>query len=111
MLYKPRTRYVCKQCHCTYKVFGDTWLEIMKSTRAVDDKKAFRIFWLCHSGHRTFRGYNRPVSWKKNLGGDKDLSAEQKTFEEEDEEVEMEYAEMVDYAQKMRNSGSGKLFH
>lgn len=105
MLYKPRTRYACKQCHCTYKVVGDTWLEILKSAASVDGKKAFRIFWLCHSGHKTFRGYNRLVSWKKNLGGDRDLSAEERTYQDEDDEVENEYKEMVAYAARRKANG------
>lgn len=111
VLFKPRTRYACRQCHCSYKIVGDTWLETLRSVRAVDGSKAFRIFWLCHSGHKQFRGYSKPVSWKKNLGGDVDLSAEAKTYEEEDEEVEKEYEEMVKYAERKKNAGGGKLYH
>lgn len=113
VLFKPRTRYVCKKCGCTHKVTGDTWLEIRKSTTSVDNKKAFRIFWLCHSGHRMFRGYNRPVSWKKNLGGDKILTqgGELKSFEDEDNEIEFEYKEMVAFAKRMKESGGNKKYH
>lgn len=113
MLYKPRTRYVCRKCKCTYKVFGDTWLEIQKSTKAVDGKKAFRIFWLCHNGHRQFRGYNKPVSWKKNLGGDKVIGEDgiMRSFAEEEDEIEQEYQEMVAFATRMKESGGNKKYH
>lgn len=110
-LFKPRTMYVCKKCKCGYKVAGDTWIEIMKSTRAVDGSKAFRVFWLCHNGHRDFRGYNKRVSWKDNLGGDRDLEQEAKTYQQEDDEIENEYEEMVKFAAKMKNAGGGKLYH
>lgn len=109
-LFKPRTKYMCRACNCSYKVYGDTWIEVQKSVLSTDGSKAFRIFWLGHCGHRQFRGYSKPVSWKKNLGGDRNLVEEEKTFEELDAEEENEYQEMVDYAAKMKNSGSGKRF-
>jgi hypothetical protein len=111
ILWKPRTKYPCRMCHCTYKVAGDTWIEVMKSAKSVDGKKAFRVFWLCHSGHRIFRGYTRKVSWKKNLGGDKVLEEKEKTYEQEDAEIENEYEEMVKYAQRMKGNTTGKLYH
>lgn len=110
-LFRPRTKYLCKKCGCSYRVYGDTWIETKKSVKAVDGTKAFRVYWLCHSGHKDFRGYSKPVSWKKNLGGDEDTTAGMKSYEDEDAEIEMEYQEMVDYAEKMKRSGSGKLFY
>ncbi len=104
VLFKPRTQYVCKKCSHSHKVFGDTWLEVLKSIRAVDAKKAFRIFWLCHNGHRQFRGYSRPVSWKKNLGGDT-VASDEKDYASEDDAIEQEYREMVEYAaRRSRNA-------
>lgn len=117
VLFKPRTKYVCRQCHCTYPVYGDTWIECLRSCKAVDGKKAFRIFWLCHSGHRQFRGYSKPVSWKKNLGGDVTINAEYletlgggRSFAEEEDGIEQELKEMEDFARRMRNSGGGKSY-
>jgi hypothetical protein len=108
---KPRTSYPCRKCHCTYKVQGDTWLEVAKPVRAVDGTKAFRIVWLCHSGHRTFRGYSRPVSWKKNLGGDKIITADNlQSFEEEENDIEKEYLDLLKSAQLAKESSTGKRF-
>lgn len=109
-LYKPRTKYPCKKCNCTYKMVGDTWLEVQKPVKAEDGTKAFRIVWVCHSGHRHFRGYSRPVSWKKNLGGDMTID-DGKSFHEENEETEKEFRDMVSYAKRMANSGTGKTFY
>lgn len=97
---------------------GDTWLEVLKSCPAIDGKKAFRIFWLCHSGHRSFRGYSKPVSWKKNLGGDVVINPEylenlggEKSFAEEEDAIEEELLEMEAFAKKMKNAGGNKLYH
>lgn len=108
MLYKPRTKYPCKKCHCTYKIVGDTWLEVMKPVKAEDGKKAFRIVWLCHSGHKHFRGYSKPVDWKKNLGGDMVID-DGKSLQEENQEIEAEYQDMVKFAKKMKNAGGNKI--
>ncbi len=109
-LFKPRTRYPCKLCHCTYKVVGDTWLEIKKPVKAEWGGNAFRIVWICHSGHRHFRGYSKPVNWKKNLGGDIVID-DGKSFHDETEEVEQEYRDMIAHAEKMRNSGGRKVYY
>jgi hypothetical protein len=109
-LYKTRTKYPCRKCSCTYKVVGDTWLETKRATKAVDGTDAHRIYWVCHSGHQIFRGYSRPVSWKKNLGGDKviDENGNSQTYAEEETEIENEYQEMLAYAKKKMNSSTGK---
>lgn len=111
-LFKPRTKYVCKKCKCSYAVEGDTWLYNKRSTPAVDGSKAYRIYWFCHNGHKKYRGYSRPVSWKKNLGGDITLGGNRfdMTFAEEEEEIEKEWKQLEEYAKKYSQGGNEKKF-
>jgi hypothetical protein len=110
MLFKPRTKYPCKKCRCSYKVVGDTWLEVKKPMYTEHGIKTFRVVWVCHSGHKVFRGYSKPIDWSKKLGGNM-KEDDGKTYAEETNEIEAEYQEMVNYAKKMKNSGGGKLYY